>query len=244
MSLLQVSRKILPPRIVLYGVAGVGKTALAASTENPVFILTEDGIGSIEVPCFPLAQRFSDVSEAIECLINEENEFKTLVIDSLDWLEPMVWQEVARSNNVKSVDDIGYGKGYKIAIDVWRYYLSLIDDLREKKGMTIIQIAHSTIRRFDSPEHDPYDRYDVKLHSAASALIQEHADCVLFSTYRTTTTSKDVGFNSSVTRAVGSGERIVRCQERPGFLAKNRYKMPLELPMDWNAISKFFEAKK
>lgn len=35
--------------------------------------------------------------------------------------------------------------------------------------MTIIQIAHTDVKRFDSPEHDPYDRYVIKLHTRAAA---------------------------------------------------------------------------
>ena len=47
MSLRNIRKKAKqkPPRIVLYGGAGVGKTFFAASTNKPIFILCEDGMG-------------------------------------------------------------------------------------------------------------------------------------------------------------------------------------------------------
>jgi hypothetical protein len=103
--------------------------------------------------------------------------------------------------------------------------------------MGVILIAHSEIKRFDSPETEPYDRYQVKLHARASALVQEHVDAVLFANYRVSTLKTDVGFKKSVTRAVGGGERLLHTAERPAFLAKNRFGLPETLPLDWAALA-------
>jgi len=103
--------------------------------------------------------------------------------------------------------------------------------------MTVIQLAHTDIRRFDSPEHEPYDRYVIKLHARAAALLQEHSDVVLFANYRISIAKADVGFNKKVTRAVSSGERVLYTTERPAFLAKNRYGLPDVLPLDWQAFA-------
>jgi hypothetical protein len=40
-----------------------------------------------------------------------------------------------------------------------------------------------------------------------------------------------------VTRALGSGERLLHTAERPAFLAKNRYGLPDTLPMSWTAFA-------
>ncbi|MBF0589163.1 MAG: ATP-binding protein [Magnetococcales bacterium] len=225
-----------PPRLTVYGVAGVGKSTFGASAPNPVFILTEDGMGMIQASSFPLAKSYADVTDALDALLNEPHDFATVIIDSLDWLEPLIWAEVAQNHNVTSIEEIGYAKGYVFALDLWRAYLDRLNRLRDEKQMAVIQIAHSVIKRFDSPEHDPYDRYEIKLHAKASALVQEHSDCVLFANYRVSTTKSDVGFNKKVNRAVGSGERLLFSQERPAFLAKNRYGLPHELPMDWPTL--------
>src|SRR3954452_17587941 len=38
----------------------------------------------------------------------------------------------------------------------WREYLEGLRALRDERNMLVIQIAHETIKRFDSPETDPY----------------------------------------------------------------------------------------
>ena len=45
---------IQPPRIMVYGPHGLGKTTFGASAPAPIFILTEDGLGRLEVDHFPL----------------------------------------------------------------------------------------------------------------------------------------------------------------------------------------------
>ncbi|NOX39858.1 MAG: AAA family ATPase, partial [Alphaproteobacteria bacterium] len=112
-----------------------------------------------------------------------------------------------------------------------------LDALRNDRGMTVIQIAHTDIRRFDDPERDPYDRYLIKLHARASALLQEHADVVLFANYRISTVKSDVGFNKKVTRALGSGARVLYTKERPAFLAKNRFNLPDSMDLDWSVFA-------
>ena len=226
-----------PPRILVHGVAGVGKTTFATSADKPVVLLTEDGLGKIKVPHFPLARSFDGAMERIAALYSEPHDYKTVVVDSVDWLEPLVWQRACKDNGWRSIEEPGYGRGYIAALDLWRHYLDGLDALRTERGMTLIQIAHTDIKRFDSPEHEPYDRYVIKLHARASALLQEHSDVVLFANYRISTVKSDVGFSKKVTRALGSGERVLYTAERPAFLAKNRYGLPDALPLDWQAFA-------
>lgn len=238
-SLAQLNRANAPkpPRILIHGVAGVGKTTFAAEANNPVFVQTEDGLGTIPAANFPLARTFEEVLESLASLYTEDHDFKTVVIDSVDWLEPLVWGKACRDNGWGSIEDAGYGKGYVAALTLWRQYIDGLNALRDDRGMTVVQIAHTDIKRFDSPEHDPYDRYVIKLHTRAAALMQEHSDIVLFANYRISTVKADVGFNKKVNRAMGSGERVIHTAERPAFLAKNRYGLPETLPLDWQSFA-------
>ena len=234
---LKRSTTLSPPRILVHGVAGIGKTTLAAGAPSPVFIPTENGLGTLDVAHFPVAKSFGEVMEALVALYSEEHQYRTVVIDSVDWLEPLVWAAACKEHGWASIEDAGYGKGYVAALDLWRQYVDGLDALRDDKGMTIVQIAHTDIKRFDSPEHEPYDRYIIKLHARASALLQEHSDVVLFANYRISTVKSDIGFNKKVTRALGSGERVLYTAERPAFLAKNRYGLPDVLPLTWAAFA-------
>lgn len=231
------STAIQAPRIVVYGVHGIGKSTFGACAPAPIFLPTEDGLGALDAPAFPLAKSFAEVLEALGSLYSEPHDFKTLVVDSLDWLEPLIWAHTCELGGKKSIEDFGYGKGYLEAVTHWRAYLDGLNALRNDRGMTIIQIAHTAIKRFDSPETEPYDRYEIKLHQRAAGLVQEWADCVLFANYRVMTTATDVGFNAKVRRAIGGGERLLHTTERPAYLAKNRYSLPETLPLTWQAFS-------
>lgn len=228
---LQKGARDKPPIVLLYGVKGIGKTTMAAGAPEPVVAAIEDGIGALDVPFWNITT-FDDMMQAIGILYAEEHDRRSLIVDSLDWLEPLIWQEACRRNGWESIETPGYGKGYVAATAIWREYLDGIRALRDEKGLLVVQLAHETIKRFDSPEHDPYDRYQIKLHDKASALVQEHADIVGFVNYRVSIKEKDVGFNKKVARAVGGGQRVLFLEERPAYLAKNRYGLPssIDLP--------------
>jgi hypothetical protein len=231
LSSLRQSGTVKPPVMVLFGVKGVGKTTLAAGAPDPVFICVEDGLGMLDVPSWKITT-FAELMDAIGALYTEDHDRKTLVIDSLDWLEPLMWTEACRRHGWDSIESPGYGKGYVAAAAVWREYLDGIAALRDEKGMTIIQIAHELIKRFDNPETDPYDRYKIKLHDRAADLVQEHAEIVAFLNYRVAVKAADVGFNKKINRAVGAAQRVLYLEERPAFHAKNRFGLPssIDLP--------------
>lgn len=229
----------LPPRVLIYGTGGIGKTTFAACAPSPVFLRTEDGMGMIDLPAFPVAGSFGEVMDALESLATQDHGFKTLVVDSIDWLEPLIWKRVCEQEEVKSIEQISYGKGYMMAMSFWAEYIEGVNYLRREKDMTIIQIAHAEIKRYDDPANEPYDRYQVKLHKLANAKIVEHSDVVLFANYRTATRQVDIGMGAKKTKAVGSGDRYIYTEERPAFIAKNRYQMPPELPMEWKAFADF-----
>jgi hypothetical protein len=221
------------PRVLVYGVEGIGKSTFAAGAPSPVFIQTEDGLGSLAVDHFPVANKVSDVLDAISTLFDGGHDFKTVVIDSLDWLETLIWRDIEAKYDAK---DLAYGKGAMIAADKWREILDGLTALRNDRGMAVILIAHTEIKRFDSPETEPYDRYQPKLQARSSALVREWCDAVLFANYKTLIKKDDVGFNKTVSRGITNGERLLFTSERPAYMAKNRYSLPESIPLSWEAF--------
>lgn len=226
-----------PARVTIYGTHGIGKTSLAASAPSPIFLQTEDGAGALNIATFGLLRTYADVMDAIGELYTQPHDFETIVVDSLDWLEPLIWAQAAKDNGWKDLETPGYGKGYIAASDYWRGLLDGLTALRDEKRMTVILLAHADVKRFDSPDTEPYDRYILKLHQRASALVQEHVDCLLFANYRVSTVKTDLGFNKKAVRGVGGGDRLLYTEERPAFLAKNRYGLPDTLPLSWDAVA-------
>ncbi len=243
-----------PPRILIHGVEGVGKSTFGVHAEKPVFVQTEDGLAAYpEVAKFAPATDYASFIKNLEEVAFQDHDFKTLVVDSVDWLEPLIWRQVCAESNVSSIIDAGggYGNGYTIALDIWRAYLKLLDIIN-KRGMTIIQVAHSQIKTYSSPDTPPYDRFSIKLHEnkqgvGAAALLFEYSDIVLFANFFAGTT-KDVLPGSTKKnpkekiRGIGSGERILYTEERPAHKAKNRFGLPEQINFDaageyWSTIA-------
>lgn len=237
MSILSTARKgknPKPRRTVLYGTHGIGKSTWASHWPGPLFLPTEDGINDLEVASLPLITEAITVMQAAMELAtpSEPHGYKTVVLDSADWLERLIWRDVATEAGVKTVDDIGYGKGHTQTAERFAQVLRAFNGCRDA-GMHVVVIAHCEIKRFESPEGDSYDRYVPKLHRQSAALLQEWADEVLFASYKTFTRQADEGFGRKRNIGVGGDERVLRTAEKPGYLAKNRLGLPDELPLDF-----------
>lgn len=235
-SSLVVGKQELPPRICVYGPHGIGKSTLAAAFPKPIFISTEDGLASLDVTSFPKAAVIDDVSKAIKTLIKEEHDFKTLVVDSVDWMvEPLITTDIESNNDEKA---LAYGKGQVMVAEAFRELLQGMDVLRKKRGMNIVLIAHSAIVRFEDPRTEPYDRYQPKLPNRCNALMQEWVDILAFVNYKVLIKKSDVGFNNTKSRGITTGERLLHFVENPAFLAKNRYTLPDEMEVNYAELKK------
>lgn len=223
---LRSSASTLPPIILLYGVGKVGKTTLAAEFPDPIYLSTDgertpDGI---DLPAGDV-ESFDDLLNMFGELLTTPHDRKTVIIDSLDGLEPLVWNATCARNNWATIEDPGFGKGYLAADVEWGEYFQALTALKQS-GICVIQVAHPEIVRFDSPVSDPYSRYGIKLQKRAAALAQEKADIIGFLNYRVSLKEKEVGFNKKVAHAEGGTERQIHLEERAGFIAGNRYGMP------------------
>lgn len=234
-----------PPRIIVHGPHGVGKTTLLASLPNPVAVQTEDGLGLLDIPHFPLATSYADVIDALKA-VGEDGSFNSLLFDSLDHLDLLIHAEACRRNGWTSITQPDYGKGYGEIVPLWREFMALINSLRNDCNMVIGMTAHSVVRTFADPEQAGYDRYEIKLTKTKSVdiagLVQESADMVLFANFDTATSE----LKSDNKRVIGkgAGTRSLYSEKRPAFDAKNRHKLPaktaLTEPFDWTVYKAAF----
>ena len=239
LSTIKASKTPKPPRILVHGGEGIGKSTFFSKAPNPLFIQIEDGLDELEVAKVPdegPATSYSQVLEAITALYQQDHDFKTVVIDSVDWLEMLTWKHVAKEGGKENIEDFGYGKGYIFAADAFRVLLDGLNALRLKKGMVIGLTAHSQVKRFDDPSTEPYDRYLLKMHARTSSMLMEWCDVVAFASQRVIVQSTDVGFDKKAKRGITTGERLLWTQERPAFAAKNRYSLPESMPLEWAAL--------
>jgi hypothetical protein len=220
-----------PQKIVLYGTEGVGKSTWAADAPGAIFLPTEDGSHHLDAARFPRAESWGDVLDALGAL-SGEHDFKTLVIDTLDALEPIVWKRTTATKlngdkRVESIEDYGFAKGYIYALDVWRDLLARLDAL-VGRGMNVVLISHASLTTIKNPDAEDYQRYDLKLHHKASALVREWADHVLFATFDVAT-----GKINQRTKLTAIGDRVLHTTAAPGWMAKTRSAAPPRLALSW-----------
>jgi hypothetical protein len=219
-------------------------TSWAIAAPNPIAILTEDGLSALGTPTphFPIARTYQEVLDAIGVLYTSEHPYETLVLDSVDWLEALIWAHVAKAANKTSIESFVFQKGYILALDRWREVLEGLDALRDQKKMAIILTAHSQVKRFDDPTSEPYDRYSLKLHKFAAPLVTEWVDVLGFATQELIVKREEVGFDKRASRALASGGRVLYLSRTPAFDSKSRYPMPKQIPLSWAAFASALSA--
>ena len=102
LSDLRTVRADKPPRILVYGPPGIGKTTLAAEFPSPVFLQVEDGTpGDLELVSFGKLDSFGAVMAALEALYVEDHDFQTIVVDSVTELQKLVFAETCARGDDK-----------------------------------------------------------------------------------------------------------------------------------------------
>lgn len=231
--------KIRQPILTLvFGTDGVGKSSFAAGAPSPVFLGTEKGTANLDVARGATPTSFKEVLAAIDELRTGKHDFQTLAIDSLDWLEPLVWEQVCVDNSWKDIEAPGFGKGYVAANRYWLNMMGELTKLRDERRMNIVLIAHAQVKLAKDPHAQAeYDRYQLKLNDKAAALWREYVDSVLFANYETF-----VKTEKGKTRAMGDGARYLFTERRAGHDGKNRYGLPYQLPLSWEDFAQAVDA--
>jgi hypothetical protein len=234
-----------PPKMLIFGQPGVGKSVLACSAPKPIVIQGERGTNQINVPRFDMPDGWSDVREQVQVLIDEDLGYQTLVLDTLDGLEGFMLRDICREANVDAIEKAwgGYGKGFTRAVERWRELLSQLERLAEKRGMAIVMVAHSMVKGFANPEGADYDRWIPRLNEKAWGAIYGWCDAVLFAHYETANTATQIDGKG---KAVSTGIRKLRTTKAAAVEAKNRYGFPelieMRLERGWDAIAEHLDA--
>lgn len=231
-------RQDRPFKVVVYSSAGLGKTTFAANAPASIILDIEGGTSFVDCARTPKVESLKEVLDFLGALAVESHSYRTVAIDTLDALEPLIWKHVIANDNpkyqAKTIEDVGggYGKGYVAAIDQWRLVLGALDALYAK-GMNVVLLAHQTVKQFKSPDItiDPFDRYEMKLNKSAAALVKEWPDALLFGDYEIATAEKD-----GRTKGISTGKRVLHTVYCAAWDAKNRYGLPPVIELNWQAF--------
>ena len=245
-----VTKKVnpmMPSRILVYGPEGVGKSTLGAKSDEPLFITPEGGADrltrsdGLPVDYIPNVNDWDSIMGALISVRDSEHSFKTLVLDSADWIESVCHKKILGASS-KSITTVGggYGAGYREAQAMHVKLIELLSEIREKRGMNIIVTAHAHVRPVKDPEMlEDYDAYEIKCHEMVSSLWREWVDGLFFVRFKTYLNTSD---DTQKARALTDGSRVIYTRKTPAFQAKNRYGMPAEMKFTenfWNEFQAF-----
>ena len=225
-------------KVGIYGPEGIGKTTFAGMFPGAVFIDTEGSTKHMDVARFDPPQELNDVLDMLAWVLKNPKQVGTLVIDTVDWLEKLIFNSVCAEKKIQNIEDIGYGKGYVYAKQKMQQILEVLDAIVQN-GVHVVLVCHSMIRKFEQPdEMGSYDRYMLKLNEKNIApIVKEWLDMLLFVNYKTDIVTAPDG---KTKKARGGQKRIMYANHSACWDAKNRFGLPDEMPMEYEQIASLF----
>ncbi len=219
-----------PTRLALHSVEGFGKTTLAAFFPRPLFVCAETGFPRDlgHAPSFVAPKSWEEVLALVDDLITGAHNFESVVFDTMDWIEPMIWRFVCdrdtdrkseinpKGNTLISIEDYGYGKGYTTSAEQMRVLIGKLDELQTKRAMHVVVLMHSWVKPFHNPAGDNFDR--------CARIIVEWSENVLFGYFEVTTLKDDP--KDKKAKGASTGRRILGTRHNAMYDAKNRFNLP------------------
>jgi len=212
---MQVIKQATPtaPKLMIYGLSGVGKSTLASKLKNPIFIDMEGGLNYMDVPRTPVLSSFEKclgvLAELYQTAENGKREYDTIVIDSVDWLVRKIVEKAAGIDKKNITETLnrsngGYGNGKQVLENYIRTsFLPLLAALNSK-GYGICLIAHADRKVLMNAEGNDVEQIAPKIDVNTMNVFVEWCDNVFY-------LKKDI-----------SGERVLVLESDDVALAKNR----------------------
>ena len=234
-------RKPGAKKVVIYGPEGIGKSTFASRFPDALFSDTEDSTKDMDVSRFDKPSSWEMLKSQVRYVIDHPEVCRTYVLDTADWAEQIEINDLLSAAQKTGIEDFGYGKGYTYSAERFGELLNLMTEVTEK-GINVVVTAHAQLRKIELPEEmGAYDHWEMKTSKKVAPMIREWADLVLFANYKINVVNVDnQGATKGKNKAQG-GRRVMYTTHTPFWDAKNRYDLPEELPLDYEAIRHVIE---
>ena len=242
-----------PQIITICGDAGLGKSSLAATFPDPIFIRAEDGVARIPKAFRPKAlppiRSEEQLWDQLKALIHDEHDFKTCVIDTISAADRMFVQSVLKPENVKRAEQGkpplalqaimgGYGAGYAALAARHQQIRNAAEMLRIKRGMHVVFLAHTEVGTMRLPDMDDFSRYSLRMtHEKSLPPYLDDVDAVGFLRQRIVLR----GDEGDRKKAVSDETRELVMHVTASNVSKNAYGItePIEVKLGENPLAEY-----
>lgn len=233
---MQVIKQATPtaPKLMIYGLSGVGKSTLAGKLSKPIFLDLEGGLNYMDVARTPTITSTKEFYSVLLELFNAgkagKREYDTIVIDSADWLVRKIVEQAAGIDKEHLDETLnrsngGYGNGKQVLENHIRTKLLPFLVLLNKQGYGICLIAHADRKTLMGAEGNDIEQIAPKIDTNTMNVFVEWCDEVFY-------LKKDI-----------AGERIIVLESDETSLAKNRLGLTGEVRLSEIDINKLLTKK-
>ena len=228
---IQKGAKAEKRKIIIYGPPKLGKSTLAGAAKDALIIPTEDRVSHINCDKTPVVRTYQEMLDIFSALMREKNNYSRIVIDSLDWLEPLLHKYICEEKGFKNLTDdhnkeTAFQKGLKYhAVEGWKNFLYNCDVLREN-GYDVIFVAHSHVMTVSPPDSDSYDKYVMKIDKNALAVVEEWADIIAFYDKEIFVKNDDSGISKKGKAISKNNRRLYLSGQNPSMISGNSFGLP------------------
>lgn len=229
------------PIILLYGTKKQGKTTWAAAFPKAVFLCGEDGahaIADVRMPSEGKIESWEQLLTYTRALAYGPHDFQTVVADTLGPLSSLCLEQTVKDSGKPSWEKMSWGKEEDL-ISHWRVWLALLEHCRNKRGMTVVLLAHAAqVSVQDSQHGEKYYVWAGDMHRAIWSQTSNWADMVLYTAPERVLHEPENGH----IRAIATGPRWIYAQvtqQDGGFEAGVRagFRLPAKLALSYEAFS-------
>ena len=186
-------KQIVAPKVMVYGLASAGKSSLAATLPDALFLDIEGGLSFLDVTRTPVATADELMADLLELFKAQKQEYKYIVIDSVDWLVNLFAAKTSGSGQGKTLEQLmdsatltlnkaqgGYGNGKQVLANYIKDVLVKFLNMLNRKGYGIILIAHADRKTLLDADGTNIERLAPKMDLTSMNVFVEWVDNLFY----------------------------------------------------------------